>query len=689
MPGYGYGISNVVSSSKSAARGGGVIPFENTKSLVFDGVDDYLTVPIFTTSGDDLTISFWFKDGGGSGSQYILAGDGNNVVYHPSNTVFYAKINGTLAYIQTDSGGVPAILDGNWHHIAITKSGSTVTWWFDGGSYTTLGGGTTGGFTLTNIGSYITPSAYITGNLDEIGIWNSDQTSNMATIYGTGVPSSLASLNPVAWWRMGDSSTFKSPQILIPEDTNKDKVSNYSMAFDGVDDYIKAPLDGTSTGGILPATDSDINLTISLWVKIDTSATSEGILQWANTLTDGSPFLFIQQDSLNVRVFVDNGYRGDTAFSLDTWYNIIVTRTSSTNIWEGYLNGVSWFTYDDGGSLFHRASATDIWLGNSWGGFVNGSIDEASIFDSVQDVSTIYNSGTPNDITSLSPVAYWKLGEQARYNGTDWLIPNSISSNYSNFSFNFDGVDDYATFPSFNSLVSLNSFSISFWAKFTSVGASDIIMMHYSVLGLKAYINSNKMSVGFPGNGSASDFVTSPNVIPTDTWTNYTFTYDNVDLKLYENGVLVQTNNSAGKTYIANTGQNLLMGKYWFGGQFIDGNLSNIAIFNSALSEANILTIYNSGKPADLTSLSPVAWWRLGEDASFSTNWNIPDQIGSNDGTSVNMTNDDLVGDAPGITGSGTSDNMTIEDREGNAPNSDTNALSINMDAADVVLDVP
>ena len=40
------------------------------------------------------------------------------------------------------------------------------------------------------------------------------------------------------------------------------------------------------------------------------------------------------------------------------------------------------------------------------------------------------------------------------------------------------------------------------------------------------------------------------------------------------------------------------------------------------------------------------------------------------------MTNDDLVGDAPGITSSGTSDNMTIEDREGNAPNSDTNALS-------------
>tara|TARA_R110002051_G_scaffold29464_1_gene68762 strand:- start:79 stop:678 length:600 start_codon:yes stop_codon:yes gene_type:complete len=185
------------------------IPFSNTKSLAFDGVDDYLTVPSFTTSGDDLTISFWFKDGGGSGSQYILAGDGNNVVYHPSNTVFYAKINGTTAYIVTNSGGVPVILDGNWHHIAITKSGSTVTWWFDGGSYTTSGGGTTGGFTLLNIGAYITPSSYMDANLDEVAIWNSDQSAEILNIYNatsTGKTADLSTLDtpPIAWYRMGD-----------------------------------------------------------------------------------------------------------------------------------------------------------------------------------------------------------------------------------------------------------------------------------------------------------------------------------------------------------------------------------------------------------------------------------------------------------------------------------------------------
>ena len=64
----------------------------------------------------------------------------------------------------------------------------------------------------------------------------------------------------------------------------------------------------------------------------------------------------------------------------------------------------------------------------------------------------------------------------------------------------------------------------------------------------------------------------------------------------------------------------------------------------------------------------------MGEDATFSTNWTVPDKIGSNTGTSANMTNDDLTGNAPAVTGNGTSANMTIEDRTGDASNSSNNA---------------
>ena len=97
------------------------------------------------------------------------------------------------------------------------------------------------------------------------------------------------------------------------------------------------------------------------------------------------------------------------------------------------------------------------------------------------------------------------------------------------------------------------------------------------------------------------------------------------------------------------------------------GNIDEFAIYTQDMADY-VSEIYNSGTPANLTALSPTSWWRMGEKATFSTNWTVPDQIASNNGTSANMT---------------------IEDRVGDAPNSSNNSLSYNMDEADIVEDTP
>ncbi len=191
-----------------------------------------------------------------------------------------------------------------------------------------------------------------------------------------------------------------------------------SLLFDGVDDYVITSLDGTSSGGVLASSDGDIDLTISLWFKADGLVHIRGVLQWANSLTDGTPFLIIQRSSNTVRLFINGGYRQQTTISDATWYNIIVTRTSSTNIWTVYLDGSSIGTYDDGGtSLSNRASATDIYLANGYGGYVEGNIDEVAIWntDETANVSTIYNSGVPADLTALSPYSWWRNGDGDTY----------------------------------------------------------------------------------------------------------------------------------------------------------------------------------------------------------------------------------------------------------------------------------
>ena len=60
-------------------------------------------------------------------------------------------------------------------------------------------------------------------------------------------------------------------------------------------------------------------------------------------------------------------------------------------------------------------------------------------------------------------------------------------------------------------------------------------------------------------------------------------------------------------------------GSYWFGGQ-----IDEISVFSSAVSDANIATIYNGGVPGDLENLEPFHWWRMG-DSDGGTGTTITD----------------------------------------------------------------
>ena len=68
--------------------------------------------------------------------------------------------------------------------------------------------------------------------------------------------------------------------------------------------------------------------------------------------------------------------------------------------------------------------------------------------------------------------------------------------------------------------------------------------------------------------------------------------------------------------------------------QYYNGLADEFAIFTSAVSESDLLAMYNSGSgPIDLTSYSPGLWWRMG-DNDGGTGTTVTDQgSGSNNGT--------------------------------------------------------
>lgn len=209
-----------VTANRLRMSGGGATPFENTKSLEFDGIDDNVNMgnPTELQITGALSISFWFKSTStatGDNDMTIAKDDFSNRSY-----AIWTQAFGTTKVIEFRifSGGASTIVqtasdyqDGNWYHVLCVFVPST--------SIKIYVDGVNDGSNTTSIPSTIdndpadfklggNPSYSLLGNLDEVAIWNSDQTSNLSAIYNSGTPDDLTSLSPVGWWRNGDGDTY-------------------------------------------------------------------------------------------------------------------------------------------------------------------------------------------------------------------------------------------------------------------------------------------------------------------------------------------------------------------------------------------------------------------------------------------------------------------------------------------------
>ena len=205
----------ILAASASAAAPS----FANTKSILLDGVDDYVDCgnPASLQFTGAMTASVWIKTTDSSSAEFIIGKD--SISTNTRSFLLYRSGNNARFLIFVSGGnqlvtGTSTINDGNWHHVMGVNTGTDLKIYVDGvlentnaGGGGTMLGGTSGAF---NIGRRATAPAqrgHFTGNIDEVAVWNTDQSSNIATIYNSGSPADLASLSPVSWWRCGDGDT--------------------------------------------------------------------------------------------------------------------------------------------------------------------------------------------------------------------------------------------------------------------------------------------------------------------------------------------------------------------------------------------------------------------------------------------------------------------------------------------------
>jgi len=673
--------------------------------------------------GINSTVSIWVNRS--VNSNIVLIGNSlvSNYLLYIEPTTIYVRIN-TIFKTFTNS-----MVLNQWYNIILVRNGDSIEVFQNGNSIGTQSGyGTTFTTKISTIGAKPAGAFSFVGLADQVTFFDyALSASQVATLYGGGTaitnPMSLSPA-PIYYAQLGDQSVDNGANYLVPNNSLSDYVFNFITP-----NSQSVLTSGFTVGNIY---------TFSCWLKSNTVSPSAMVfLSSPNYFTLGSNGNFVLRfsNSTTIQLVTYNGKADLEVASgaipaIDTnWHNIVIT-----------TNGTTFNMYWDSLPITVTGTSTkslsDIINGLRIGGghtslanWLNGQMSNVSFWNSYltsAQIETIYNNGAPNDISSLSPVSWWKLNAADTFDGTNWTIKDYAGSNdgtssgmtssnlvvsdlqqtsgYSPYALDFGGITEYlktATIPA-----ATNTVTLSAWVKRTgnagsyggvfgvrNAGGAPAAGISWNLTFLST---TNKIQMRIAeAVGFTYKTVTQDTAMIDNTWTHVVGVADGTNVYLYINGVLQSDTTTYNGNLLAPTSNIFFAAQGYAGSNPFNGQLSNCARWNIGLTQAQITEIYNQGVPSNLNTFSgtaPIGWWQLGSNSSFETVgmnsfWRCLDEIGTDYATSfgTGMTNGDIT-NGPGYSANGLG-TSSIEIK-GNAPYSTANGLSENMDVLDRVKDV-
>jgi len=221
------------------------------------------------------------------------------------------------------------------------------------------------------------------------------------------------------------------------------------------------------------------------------------------------------------------------------------------------------------------------------------------------------------------------------------------------YSVDLDGTNDYidcggdADFSFTDGAGNDSAFSISAWVKLDSSRIQRIVDKSGTTQASRSYLfgtdGDSKLNI-FLGPGTSNYlYIRETAVLSTGTWHHIVCTYDGSNteggLTLYRAGseITPQLLSSGSYAGLPSTSETLKIGRLNLNGSVMNGLVDEVAVFDYELTALQVSDIYNGGVPNDISSLSPLGWWRMGDNDN-GTGTTITDQgSGGNDGTLNNI----------------------------------------------------
>ncbi len=413
-------------------------PANNT--LKFDGIDDYVSVPdnaLFNITGA-ITLEAWVRTSQATESYILTKGDDG--IFFAVNgggggsgklSVYLTNVTSNWVY------SVKTVSDGNWHHVAMTRSGATLKLYIDGSldKSATVGTGSIGTGTSPLLIGARPNYLYFNGSIDELRIWNTARTQAQVQA-GKNAELCTAQTGLVAYYKMnegigGGTNTALSLTADASGNMNRGTLQNFAktgstsnwitstndvtgcspitktnnaLNFDGTDDYVSAPHSSTlSITG---------NITLEAWIKTSLSTESyiltkgdDGIYFGVNGGGGGSGKLSVYLIDVTPGWVYSNATVSD-----GNWHHVAMTRSGASL--KLYIDGNLDNSATVGtGSI---AAGTSPVLIGARPGYIpfNGSIDEVRIWTTARTQAQLL-AGKNAEFCAVQSglVAYYKMNE--------------------------------------------------------------------------------------------------------------------------------------------------------------------------------------------------------------------------------------------------------------------------------------
>jgi hypothetical protein len=553
---------------------------------------------------NDFTIECWWL-ASGSQSNYagIVAqnfsatnGGWSLKVRSLSDQVEFSYINSTPQNVTVSFN----VNDGAWHHIAVTRSGTSLRVYVDGILQTT---GTlpaafsfSSGAGNTDIGYQARDNAFIRGYVSNLRLVNGTAlstgstypiaTSPLTAVTNTSLLTCQSnrfidnSSNAYAITVAAGSPSVQPFAPFAPQYQWTSSVIGGSGYFDGSGDYLSAAYNSAYafTG----------DFTIEFWVNWSAHGSSGGLvvnMQSSGGAPAGWQICFSgTADTVNFEI--TNSYPLTTSSSSlpkNAWTHVAVVRSgSATNNIKMYFNGAQVAQGTSTATIDSTNASLYVGAERTLAGLTTGYISGIRILKGTAQYTAAFTPPTAPPTALTNTQLLLNFTNAGIYDGTMDNVVETVGNaqvstsvvKYGSGSLAFDGTGDYLRLPTSPNLgVGTGDFTIEFWI-YRSANGNQIIFDQRSTATQVALciFNDGNDIIRFFVNGSN---VITGGTIPLATWTHFALCKANSLTRMFFNGAQV------GSTYVDTN--NYVTNPLFIGAQFdtasgVNGYLDDLRI---------------------------------------------------------------------------------------------------------------